>query len=360
VPLPDYLEPQEETTVLARILARISDEKDKSEGSFLHDPTMASALEFAMAADRLQTVFELGFVQTTIAEFLDLRAEEHGLTRRTAVAATGLVRFDGTNGTVIPAGTTVSTPGDEAVMPQEFTTDTDGTIAGGFVSVPATATTGGAAGNVAAAAIQLLDPPIAGVTGVTNLAAFTGGLDEEDDESLRQRILDAVRNPGTSGNEADYRRWALEVSGVGGVAVVPLEGGPGTVTVAIAGADMLPASAPLVTEVAAYIAERSPIGAAVTVEAGTAVPIDVVGNLTIATGYVTADVEAAVDSALQDYLEAIAFNQDDNDVRHARVTTLILDTPGVTDVTGLTLNGGTSNITITAKQVATLGTTTWT
>jgi uncharacterized phage protein gp47/JayE len=141
---------------------------------------------------------------------------------------------------------------------------------------------------------------------------------------------------------------------------VPLEGGPGTVTVAIAGADMLPASAPLVAEVDAYIAERSPIGADVTVEAGTAVPIDVVGNLTIATGYVTADVEAAVDSALQDYLEAIAFNQDDNDVRHARVTTLILDTPGVTDVTGLTLNGGTSNITITAKQVATLGTTTWT
>jgi uncharacterized phage protein gp47/JayE len=366
MPLPDYLEPQEETAVLDRMRARISADIDTSEGSFLWDALMPAALELALADDRLRTVFELGFVQTTFGEFLDQRAEEHGVARRQAVAATGQVTFTGTDGTLILAGTTVVSPGSDAVMPQEVATDADATIAGGTATVAATATTAGAAGNLAVGAIQIVDPPVAGVDSVTNAVAFTGGLEEEDDDSLRTRLLTFVRNPGTSGNQADYTNWALEVPGVGGVSVVPLEDGPGTVTVAIIGTDYLPASAGVVAEVQEYIAPggsnagtgKAPIGAAVTVEAASAVTINVAADLTIESGYDTGDVETAARASIQSYIDSIAFATD-NDVRHARVVTAILDTPGIVDATSVTLNGGSANIPLGAKDVATLGTTTW-
>lgn len=63
--------------------------------------------------------------------------------------------------------------------------------------------------------------PIAGVTLVTNADKITGGAEEEDDESLRLRIAEYDETSGESfvGCDADYIRWAKEVSGVGTVLV---------------------------------------------------------------------------------------------------------------------------------------------
>ena len=63
--------------------------------------------------------------------------------------------------------------------------------------------------------------PIAGVTLVNNADKITGGAEEEDDESLRLRIAEYDETSGESfvGCDADYIRWAKEVSGVGTVLV---------------------------------------------------------------------------------------------------------------------------------------------
>jgi uncharacterized phage protein gp47/JayE len=368
MPLPDYMEPLDEATVLERMLARPEADLDRSQGSFLYDPLAAAALEFVLAGDRLQTIFEMAFAETTFGEWLDLRAAEHGVVRLPATAATGQVTFTGTNGTLIPGGTEVSTAATEGVDAQSFITDADVTIAGGEAIAAVTAALAGTAGNVGAGAIQVPVDVIAGVTGVTNAAGTTGGTDEETDADLLERLLFKVRNPGTSGNIADYVTWALEAhEDVGGAAVVPLEGGAGTVTVALIDDDGQPSAAPVVTAVQNYIAPggsnagtgKAPIGAAVTVEAADDVVINVAADLTIEAGYNQASVEAAVTEAVAAYLREIAFATD-NDVRIAKVTTAIIDTPGVADATTVTLNGGTSNITITTKQVGVLGPTTWT
>jgi uncharacterized phage protein gp47/JayE len=122
----------------------------------------------------------------------------------------------------------------------------------------------------------------------------------------------------------------------------------------------------LVTEVQDYIAPdgpngggKAPIGADVTVEGATAVDVDVEADLTIDGAYVEADVQTAIEEAIAAYFQSLTF-ADDNDVRHARVVTAILDVPGVIDATGVTINGAGANIVIAQKEIATLGATTWT
>jgi uncharacterized phage protein gp47/JayE len=177
-------------------------------------------------------------------------------------------------------------------------------------------------------------------------------------------LLAKVRNPGTSGNKADYVNWALEVPGVGGVQVIPLWNGPGTVKVVLLGTDKKPASADIVQAVQDYIAPdpavgegKAPIGASVTVVAATAVAINVSATVTLSGTKTLADVQAAFEKALDEYLASTAFASDPT-VRYVRVGSLLLDTEGVQDYSNLLVNGGTANVVIGLDEVAVRGTVT--
>ncbi len=253
--LPEYLTDQTFEAILQRMLDALPDDLDKSEGSPIYDALAPVAAELAQTAIWAQEVLRRGFASTTFGEYLDLRCEEHGITRRPAVKATGQVTFTGTPGTVIPAGTQVSTASSETTPAIFFETKAEAVIGDtGTVTVDIEAVEAGSSGNVAAGAITMLAQPISGVTSVTNAAATSGGLDEEDDASLLSRYLQRVRSPSAGGNKADYVNWALEVTGVGGVSVVPVRDGPGTVSVAVIGTDKKPASQAVVDTVQDYIA----------------------------------------------------------------------------------------------------------
>ena len=66
-------------------------------------------------------------------------------------------------------------------------------------------------------------------------------------------------------------------------------------------------------------------------------------------GTVTAGIKAAVSA----YLAEIVFEQDY--VSYARISDRILDVEGVLDIEGLLVGGGTANIQIGEREVATLG-----
>lgn len=68
--------------------------------------------------------------------------------------------------------------------------------------------------NLLANTITKLTSAPDGVTDVVNVAPFTGGSDEELTESFRERLLKAIRNPGT-GSLSDLESWAEEIPGVG-------------------------------------------------------------------------------------------------------------------------------------------------
>lgn len=365
--LPDYLTDQTVDAIRQRMLESIPSDIDKSEGSFIWDALSPAAIELALAALWAQDILQRGFAGTTFGPYLDLRCDEHGIARRQAVKATGQVKVTGTAGTLVPAGTVVATPADPATNnpSTEFITIADLVIdqAGvGYANIEAIKA--GKDGNVGVGAINILVTPVSGVSSVINTNPTSGGDNAEDDATLLTRYYAKVRTPGTSGNKADYVNWALEVPGVGGVQVLPLWNGPGTVKVVLLGTDKRPAGETIVSKVQDYISPvpgtgegKAPIGASVTVTSATAVEINVSATVTLTGTKTLADVKTAFEKALDEYFGSIAFTSDPT-VRFVRVGSLLLDTEGVQDYTGLTVNGGTANVVINEDQVAVKGTVT--
>lgn len=160
--------------------------------------------------------------------------------RKSASAARSeLAQAKGVADTIIPAGTIINRSDG-----YQYTTDTELKIdetGYGVTSVTAIlpditgdVTGGGARGNADAGTILTLDVNIAGIENqITLLAAASGGADIEDEEDFRSRGLMAFQNPPQGGSDADYKSWALAVSGVTRAWVKRRLNGAGTVGVYI-------------------------------------------------------------------------------------------------------------------------------
>lgn len=341
--------------VRQRMLDNIDESVDKRQGSVVWDLLSPAAIELAQAYVALDLVLNFGLgLENIPREYLVQRCAAFGITPKEALKATGQVTFTGTDGTVIPVGTRLST---DDVEPIYFVTTEEGAITGGTVTVDAEAETAGAAGNVAADKITLVVGDLSGVTSVTNSAPFDGGADEESDEALLARYFDRVQKPITSGNANQYRQWALEVAGVGDAKVYPVWNGPGTVKVVLLDTEKTSPAQSVIDDVTAYIESVRPIGADVTVVGATEVPINVSATLTLAPGKTPTDAQTEFEALLTDYLKSLAFV--DPVVRYSKIASLLLDCPSVVDYSDLTVNGGTANVTIADGEVAVKGTVTF-
>ncbi|WP_322902958.1 baseplate J/gp47 family protein [Paenibacillus campi] len=372
---PYYLEQQTEQQIMQRMLDKVPSDIDKSEGSFMWDAGAPVAFMLSEAAIWAQELLRRGFASTAAStddsyrsEELDLRAAEHGLTRRAAVAAVGMIRFTGEPGKTVPASTVVSTPADDVSgeASQEYATTAAVTLtASGIGDVPIRALIAGKSGNVAAGTITILSTAINGGISVTNPAAITGGTDIETDTSLLERFYAKVRNQGTSGNKAQYMQWASEIAGVGASRVIPLWKGPGTVGIYVLDTDKRAANAEMVTAVQTYIdptqdgqgAGTAPAGPIVTVMPAQEVAIDISVKLTLASDATLQQVKTLIQKGVTSYLKQLAFH--DSLVRYTRIAAILLDIPPIIDYANLTVNGTSDkNIEISANQVAVLGTVT--
>ena len=137
------------------------------------------------------------FPQTAQGENLDHHAAMRGLARRESTRAEGTVRFfaaaAGETARVIPESTVCMTEG-----LVRFETAERGVIAAGemWVDVPVRAVEGGAAGNVAPGTVVVMAVAPAGIVSCTNPAAFSGGADREEDESLCDGYLPCAAQRG--------------------------------------------------------------------------------------------------------------------------------------------------------------------
>jgi uncharacterized phage protein gp47/JayE len=320
-----------------------------------------------------QELLRRGFASTAASsdpnfrsEELDLRAGEHGITRRAAVAAQGTVRFAGTPGKVIPAGTVVATLADEISGEASLEYETVGRVElgeDGLGSVGVRALVAGKESNVPAGTVTVLSTPVSGVTSVTNVEVIKGGADIEADTALLERFYAKVRNQGTSGNKSQYVQWASEVPGVGATRVIPLWQGPGTVGLYLLDTDKRAAGSDLVAAVQKYVDPTqdgqgegvAPAGPVVTVMPAEEVPMNIQVKLTLASDATLADVRALIERGVTAYLKQLAFA--DPLVRYTRIAAILLDIPPIIDYSELTVNGvSDQNIEMTASQVAVLGT----
>jgi len=358
--LPPFLNEDEED-VHERMLETIPSEFDDREGSLVWDMTRPTALEIAkIIGFDFPLIIQSTFPQFAEGVYLDYHGERESVKRREAVIAKGFITVEGSEETLIPAGTTVTTDEVDGIA-IEYRTTRDETIGSdGVVEIPIEAIDAGELANVPEHTINNFLEPVAGVSSLTNEDEISGGINEEDDDTYRERIIQTSRTRSFTGNKADYIRWAKEIPGVGEVLVVPEFDGPGTVQVLIASSTGTVASEELISQVQKHIAPDNrnggglaPIGALVTVTSINSKIINVSFTATLEDDFSKETILQSIKMHLSVYFSEEL--EQGGLVRYTKIGAIIMTTPGVIDYTNFTINGGTDNIQLEGDEVAVVG-----
>lgn len=334
-----------------RILSRMESDMQTREGSYSFDMAAPVSFELWRVLMTLDELLDAFYVNKNSGLYLDKTADLLSMSRREGTKAVATMKFTGRNGVTIPSGTVFFT-----ASGLEFNLVYDVVLAEGVGTGYVQAARVGDTYNVDAGEIDQILRNISGLETYTNGAA-QGGTDSESDAALFERIDARRKKPGTSGNEAHYREWALECDGVGEVKVTGLWDGPGTVRVLLVDYDWRPVDDAVVDACAAYIQTKRPVGADVTVLSAVGTEISVTADVTLDSGTTVADVQAAFVSNLDTYLQDLAneyFRAKSvvpYTLRYNKVVSLLMEIDGVIDFTSLTINGGMVNVTIDATAV---------
>ena len=195
---------------------------------FFYDVTKPASEEFETAYARLEEILKNGFALTASGEYLDFKAAEQGITRKSGVASQVKVTITGTPGSVISVGDKVASDNliFSAIENKEINES-------GTADVTVICDTVGTVGNIPAGSINHFPVTLSGIVSVTNNEPATGGFDEETDDELRDRYFEKVSLPATSGSKYHYIQWAKEINGVGDAKCLPLWNGNGTVILSL-------------------------------------------------------------------------------------------------------------------------------
>ncbi len=361
--LPEFLQVDEDE-IHERMLRQAPRNYDSAEGALYFDATKPVAMEKAeMIGFNLSLALQMMFPQFAEGRFLDYHGESIRLPRHPAESSIGFLTFEGTPGTLIHPGTIAMTVETEDMPSISFVTTEQGTIGdSGTVIVPIEAIEAGSEGNVPADTVVMLERSIEGVTSVWNEEPTEDGLDEEDDDHYRDRILDRRKNQALSGARRDYEAWAKEVPGVGDVIVIPeADGfGTGTTKVLITSQTGGVASPELIDTVQQHIAPDrrdggglAPIGALASVGTVEPLPLDIsFASIDLEDGYSEEEAFDLLKEALEKY-----FNEESDGglIRYTHIGSLVVSTKAIRDYDGLLINGGTENIQLTKGQIASAG-----
>ncbi|WP_438278070.1 baseplate J/gp47 family protein [Nitrobacter sp.] len=209
-------------------------------------------------------------------ESLQLHGAEFGIPQKPAAPAAGKVDFAATDAVAVDAGALLRrADGIEYIVQAGGSIATAGTLTLNVIAAVDGLATNAEGGTSLEIVSGVTGPALAAV----NAAGITLGVDVEDIESYRARILFRKRNPPHGGAASDYVMWAQQVAGVTRVYVERLWNGPGTVRVFVLMDDLFPDGIPdaaSVQRVADYIETVRPAGALVTIAAPVAVPVDTV------------------------------------------------------------------------------------
>lgn len=335
---------------------------DTTIGSIIRAVTEANAAVVLWLQSLIISLLATTRASTSTGADLDSWMADFAVTRLPAVAATGNVtfaRFTTTNPASIPVGATVQT-GDGSQVFQVVADTTNPAFADGAytlgagvasLDVKVQAVTAGAGNNVVVGAINTLATAISGIDTVTNAAAFTNGADAESDSALRARFVAYVASLSKATKEAvGYAITSLQT----GLSYTLVEnetyGGAvdyGYFYVVVDDGTGTPGST-LLNSVANAIDRVRPVTSRFGVFGPVVVPATVVMNATIAVGYDAAATKLLVKTAVTNYINALGLG---SALRYTRLLQIAYDaSPGVTNITGLTVNGGPADVAATPKQ----------
>lgn len=354
----EFLQGQDADSIQQEMLDSLPKDLDKTKGGFADDFTRPTALMMAKFAEQdLLNVVCCIFPKYAYGEFLDFHGESRGITRRAATNAYGHVQVTAKAGTEIPAGTIFATVADNYSEYVEFVSVTSGITESDTeaIDLAVEAVVAGVEGNVSAGAITMLGTSLKDVISITNAEPTTGGTDIEDDESLRERIVqyDTNRQVSYVGSKSDYVRWALEVPGVGTAECIPATDDSGLVTLVIIDSNGDPANEQLCADVYNHIqspddesARLTNVNATLSVIPPHTLDLTVSATVELTYGNTLETVTAAFISALKLYLASC-----NGEIKYSKVWNILSSTSGISDLNNLLVNGGTGNIPIAVDQL---------
>ena len=261
----------------------------------------AAAAELQALGIQADWVLDQSFPQTAQGVYLDYHAQMRGIARTAAAKAVGTIRFTVRQAPAadltIESGTVCMTADEVRFQTTAAAVLTAGTLS---ADAPAEALEAGRTGNAAAGTITILTACPVGITGCTNPSAFTGGSDQEDDESLRSRILESYQRLPNGANAAWYEQTAMSHAGVAEARAVGKARGLGTVDVYIATEAGVP-GAELIAAVQADLQERREIAVDVQVKAPDPEEVDISAEIAVREGADFSAVKTAVEQALANF-----------------------------------------------------------
>ena len=323
--------------IIQRINQRLTIDANLLEGGFSQDIIGSVAYELANIYDtELDNIADKVFVETATGEDLDKVGADYGITRRQSSASIVYLEIEGNENAIVNQNIK-ATYNNLVFTVQEYKV----IGSSGKVTVKAQCETTGTIGNVPANSITEFITTYSGLTSVNNPQAAYNGFDVESDEDYRARIKLYLAEDATNCNEAQYKQWALEVTGVKTAVVKGAETvGAGNVGVYIS-SQTGTVTQELINAVKEYIESKQFINATLIVQSLTYTEMDVNATIVLKDGYTINDVVEEFTQAFGEYLETVT-----NTVSYFRVSDLLYACSGVEDVISYTLNGGTESVTI--------------
>lgn len=339
-------EEQTYEAIMERLLARVPDNLDKREGSFIWDAISPIALEMADLYRQLDLILQFTFARTAHGDFLTYRAAESGIQRRPATPAIriGIFNIDIPVGSRFQGGK-INYKVIERITQGEFKLEAE---------------TAGAIGNEYFGELLPLEY-IEGLTSAVLSDVLIPGEDEETDEALYQRYIEEINATRYGGNVDQYREWISSIPGVGRFRVQPLWNGRGTVKAVITDSTNNVPSQELVDLVQNTLDPYQdamgtglvPIGHVFTAVGAVPKIVNVEMAVVFEEGYGPADIQEEVENIIDEYFSEINFVN--TTIRQAVLLGRLIDLNPVKDILSLTLNDVDGNITLDEEEVAQRG-----
>ena len=349
-------------------LSFVPEDRDKRQGSVIYDALAPFCQVLAAGAIQLRQFYTQTYAVTATGEDLDNRVAEQGITRFAATHAVRKITVadeDG-NPVVLPLGSRFSTVSSTSPVNYTITAQyvEDGVAVPG--SYEATCEELGVVGNEYSGNLINITF-VQGLASATMTSILVPARNQETDDELRERYFDTLNQKAFGGNIADYREKVMELDGVGAVQIYPVWNGGGTVKLSIVDPTYGPCSPEFIASVQNEIDPENaageqgsglgiaPIGHKVTVVTPDEVTINVTANVVLGTNYTKGQVETPIKEALASYIQSIRqswadatdLNEYSCDVFVSRISAAIVNVPGVSNVTGVTLNGQAQDIELT-------------
>lgn len=327
---------------------------DIREGSMVFNAVAAAAMELAIMYVELDNVLKESFMNTASREYLLVGCEQMGIDTTTFQATNGV--FKGVFNVPVDLDSRWNLGLYNFIVTDQLENEDE------MYVYRLQCETEGSSPNYSMGNLTPIDFVGGDLTTAQITECLIEGEEETSDEDIRNYYFNYVKDTATDGNVAQYEQWCEDYDGVGNYKVIPLWNGDNTVKVSILSASNHKASNELIAEFQEYLDPGvtgmgdgiAPIGAFVTVSTATELPIDVGATINMKTGYSDT---SGIDEAITKYLSDIAYKK--TTVAYMNIGAIIIGTEGVESISGLTVNGTNSDITLSSEQIPVLGTTSW-